>query len=577
MRMLYKYPQAEFPYAALVEENRRRGPNEPEFELLDTGVFDDDRYFDVEVDYAKAAPDDILMHIIVDQSRPRPAPLHVLPQLWARNTWSWKPGPRNRRLRARAARRDRARRTRACRRCGWSATARPRLLFCENETNAAAVRGRRPAGYFKDGINDYVVAATAAAVNPARVGTKAAAHYLRPIPARRRRPRPAAAAPVRARPAAFDDFDAIIERRRDEADEFYAALQNDIADPDARARAASGARRHAVDEAVLLFRCPRWLHGDPAQPPPPPSAARAQRRLAAPQQRRHHLDAGQVGVSRGTPPGTWPFTASRLALIDPDFAKDQLLLLTREWYMHPNGQLPAYEWAFGDVNPPVHAWAAWRVYQIDRERTRHRRPRLSRSAFPQADAEFHLVGEPQGRRGPQRVPGRVSRARQYRHFRPQRAVADRRPHQPGRRHRLDGDVFAEPDAHRPGTGARTTTSTRTSRPSSSSTSSTSPQAMTNIGGDGIGLWDEEDEFYYDVLHLPDGQPRAAAGALDGRADPAVRGRGARRIACSSTCPNSPRRLRWFLDYRPDLAKLVSRWHEPAATSVTCCRCCAGIG
>ena len=146
-----------------------------------------------------------------------------------------------------------------------------------------------------------------------------------------------------------------------------------------------------------------------------------------------------VSVVRRLGPG---LSLRPLALIDPEFAKDQLVLLTREWYMHPNGQLPAYEWAFGDVNPPVHAWAAWRVYQIDRERAAARGDRAFLEArLPQADAELHLVGEPQGRRGPQHLPGRIPRARQHRRVRPQRAAADRRLHQPGRRHRLDGDVL----------------------------------------------------------------------------------------------------------------------------------------
>ena len=218
-----------------------------------------------------------------------------------------------------------------------------------------------------------------------------------------------------------------------------------------------------------------WLEGDPAQP----AAARRARATAATASGRTSTTTTSSrcptnGNIPGTPPGTWRSTASPLALVDPDFAKEQLMLLLREWYMHPNGQLPAYEWAFGDVNPPVHAWAAWRVYKIDKKRARRRRPQVSRARLPQAAAQFHLVGESQRRRGPQRLPGRLSRARQHRRLRPQRAAADRRPHRAVRRHELDGHVLPEHAGDRAGTGAATIRPTKTSPASSSSISSTSP-------------------------------------------------------------------------------------------------------
>src|SRR3954453_21342702 len=232
MRMLYKYPQAAFPYAQLVEENGRRGTDQPEFELLDTGVFDGDRYFDVEITYAKAAPDDILMEIVATNRGPDPAPLHVLPQLWARNTWSWKPGVAKPMLR-----RTKASETVATRphlpAMRLVCDGAPDLLFCENETNVRRLWGQDSAGYFKDGINDYVVAGDPGAVNPAGCGTKAAAHYKLLIPGGgsvrlRLRLMPYEAAD------GFAEFDGIMALRRAEADAFYAALQADIADPDAR-------------------------------------------------------------------------------------------------------------------------------------------------------------------------------------------------------------------------------------------------------------------------------------------------------------------------------------------------------
>ncbi len=337
-----------------------------------------------------------------------------------------------------------------CSRCGWSATGSPELLFCDNESNALRLWGHERVGYPKDSINDYIVGGHDAAVNPARVGTKVAAHYRFTVPA-------GGQVSVRVRltanGAGLDDFDAVMQQRRAETDEFYAALQSGIDDAEARL-----VQRHAFagmlwSKQYYHLDIRQWLRGDPLGPKPPPS------RLEGRNIDWLHLYNSDV-ISM---PDKWEypwyaawdlaFHCVVLAQVDPDFAKDQLILLTREWYMHPNAQLPAFEWEFGDVNPPVHAWAAWRVYEIDREaRGGKGDVRVPRTRLPQADAEFHLVGEPQGRRRAQHFPGRVSRSRQHPHFRPQPAPADRRPDQPGRRHRLDGDVHAEPDARGPRTG-----------------------------------------------------------------------------------------------------------------------------
>ena len=239
---------------------------------------------------------------------------------------------------------------------------------------------------------------------------------------------------------------------------------------------------HAVVEAVLPLR--RAATGSSGDPGAAAAAARSAGTAATTTGRTSTTPTSSrcrtSGSTRGTRRGTSRSTASPLALVDSEFAKDQLVLLLREWYMHPNGQLPAYEWAFGDVNPPVHAWAAWRVYKIEKQRTRRGRPRVPRARLPQAAAQLHVVGEPQGRRGQQRLPGRLPRPRQHRRLRPQRAAADRRPPRAVRRHQLDGDVLPQPAAHRARARAATTRPTRTSPASSSSTSSTSPHAMNNL-------------------------------------------------------------------------------------------------
>ena len=370
LRGLYKYPQAAFPYGRLLDENRRAGLHAPEYELLDTGIFDEDRYFDVFVEYAKAGTDDLCIRITAINRGPDPAPLHLLPTLWFRNTWDFGlPG-------GRPALREVA--------GGEPGTAvihathdtlgEMRLvgegaaLFTDNETNTARVFGSPNAAPFqKDGIGRCMVDGERGAVNPARVGTKAALHSWQVVP-------PGGTFEIRLRLSASgerrtlgEDFDAVMAARRREADEFYADLAPDGLDADARSVQRQAFAGMMWNKQFYHYVVERWLDGDPGQPTPPPE------RLAGRNHDWRHLFNDDI-LSL---PDTWefPWFASwdlafhclPLALADPDFAKRQLTLLTREWYMHPNGQLPAYEWAFGDVNPPVHAWAAWRVYTIERK------------------------------------------------------------------------------------------------------------------------------------------------------------------------------------------------------------------
>ncbi|MBV9122759.1 MAG: glucosidase, partial [Planctomycetes bacterium] len=374
LKMLYKYPQRAFPYDQLVEENRRRGKDQPEFELLDTGIFDDDRYFDVFVEYAKAGPDDLLLRISIHNRGPEEAVLHLLPQLWFRNTWSWKGDPHKPSLAAAgpgaitAHHPDLDEYT-------LHAEGGPTLLFCDNETNAPRLFGVNGVkAFYKDAFHDYVIHGVKTAVNPERTGTKAAAHYLLPVPAQ-------GSTVVRLRltnssPAdPFPDIEDIVNQRRAEADVFYAELQARIADEDARLVQRQALAGMIWCKQFYCYDVTEWLNGDPAQPPPPP-----QRRQGRNSDWRHLNAANLLSM-----PDKWEypwfaawdlaFHCICLALIDPEFAKRQLVLLTREWYMHPNGQLPAYEWDFGDVNPPVHAWAAWRVFQIDRNSRRRKASR----------------------------------------------------------------------------------------------------------------------------------------------------------------------------------------------------------
>ena len=377
MKYLYKYPQAKFPYARLVEENRRRGRGEPEFELLDTGVFDEDRYFDVFVEYAKAASDDLLLRIDIVNRGPEPAELTVLPTVWFRNTWSWGLDVRRPRLRQGDAGYEGGngmsvielahdyygRRRLLC-------EGAPPLLFTENETNLQRLYGGENSSlYVKDGINDYIVQGRKDAVNPLQIGSKAAAQYVLTIGPGQTTTLQLRLTDQETADSCFGSgFDETFAQRRHEADEFYRELEPDGLSEDARRVQRQSFAGLLWSKQFYHYEVSRWLRGDPGQPEPLRS------RLHGRNSDWTHLYNADV-ISM---PDKWEypwyaawdlaFHCVPLALVDPAFAKEQLILLLREWYMHPNGQLPAYEWALGDVNPPVHAWAAWRVYKIEKKR-----------------------------------------------------------------------------------------------------------------------------------------------------------------------------------------------------------------
>ncbi len=375
-RWRYHYPQAAFPYQDLIDQNRSRSREEPEYELLDTGVFDEDRYWIVEVHYAKASADDLLMAVQVTNAGPEPATLHVLPTTWFRNTWSWDTGAAKPAMRA----------------VGDSAVgidhpfigpmellagpgpdgALPTALFCENETNEQRLFGAAPVTpYPKDGINDHVVSG-AATVNPDRTGTKAAFWYQVTVPAgetaelrlRLRQP-PIKAPRGKANSPLGAQFDQVIAQRRAEADEFYAELTPAGASADEAMVMRQAFAGMLWSKQLFYYDVARWLDGDPTQPTPPAQ------RLTGRNSRWRNFDAFDIMSM----PDKWEypwyaawdlaFHCVALAHVDPAFAKYQLILLCREWFQHPNGALPAYEWDFGDVNPPVQAWAAVEVFAID--------------------------------------------------------------------------------------------------------------------------------------------------------------------------------------------------------------------
>ena len=561
-RMLYKYPQGEYPYGYLVEENRRHGIGQQELELIDTGLFDEGRYFDVFVEYAQAAPDDILMRVTAENRGPEPAPLHLLPQVWFRNTWSWKTNARKPILRYIED--------------GVLRAEHPGLgvyhiyfdgpgvaLFCENETNARRLwNDTSRSGYWKDAFHDRVVHGRLEAVNPDRHGTKAAAWHQALVPAggrlqiQLRLTKEANAAP-------FRDFSQLIEIRRKEADDFFETLQIGIESADARAVQRQAFAGMIWSKQYFFFDVPQWLKGDPTQPPPP-----AQRRHGRNAEWEHLNNADIISM-----PDKWEypwyaawdlaFHCIPFAHIDPEFAKEQLILLTREWYMHPNGQIPAYEWAFGEVNPPVHAWATWRVFQIDRkrrgddgdlqflERVFHklmlnftwwvnRKDAEGRNVFQGGFLGLDNIGV-FDRSSPLPTGGHIDQADGTSWMAMYALNLMRIALELAQYNPVYEDVatkFFEHFLH-------------------------IARAMTHIGGDGagVGLWNEEDQFFYDVLHLPGGnkQPlkvRSMVGLIPLFAVETLEPELLERV------PNFKRRLQWFLKYRPDLASLVSHWNEP---------------
>ncbi len=560
MKMLYKYPQAEFPYARLVEENRRRGKDQHEFELLDTGLFNEDRYFDVFVEYAKAGPEDILISITAHNRGPEAAPLHLLPTIWFRNTWNW--GQNGHKPALSAANKnaitikqgDLGEYNLYC-------EGAPDLLFCENETNARRLYNFPGApGYFKDGINDYIVQSIENAVNPMQQGTKAAAQYAVEVAA-------GSALTIRLRlsgaPASkpFADFDRLFQARRQEAGEFYAELQAPIQNEDEKQVQRQAFAGMLWSKQFYYFDVPQWLNGDPGQPAPPAERKRGRNREWI------HLNNADI-ISM---PDKWEypwyaawdlaFHCLPLAMVDPDFAKDQLVLLTREWYMHPNGQLPAYEWAFGDVNPPVHAWAAWRVFQIDRKMSGGNGDlAFLERVFQKLLLNFTWWVNRKDSEGSNIFEGGFLGLDNI-------GVFDRSSALPTGGHIEQSDGTSWMAMYSLNLMRIALELARHNHVYEDLATKFFEHflyiagAMANIGGDGADLWDAHDEFFYDVLHLPQGERiplkvRSMVGLIPLFAvetlDPEL----------LEQVPEFKQRLEWFLNYRPDLASLVSRWQEP---------------
>jgi hypothetical protein len=565
LKALYKYPQRPFPYDELVAENRRRGKDDPEYELLDTGVFDGDRYFDVLVEYAKASPDDILIRITAANRGPEPAALHLLPTLWFRNTWSWgrngegyppKPaierGSSGRELIARHSTLG-----------DYHLEAEPHrgvaptFLLTDNETNVERLYGAPSASpYTKDAFHEYVIAGRHDAVNPAGVGTKAAAYYHLDVPAGER-------VTVRLRLSEADQtpvepfggaFDRTFAARIREADEFYAAHAPAPATPEERAVLRQGYAGLLWSKQFYYYVVRDWVAGDPAQPPPP--AAREGGRNA---EWTHVYNRDVLSM-----PDKWEypwFAAWDLAFhmipfarIDPHFAKEQLLLLLREWYMHPNGQIPAYEFAFSDVNPPVHAWAVWRVYKMTGPRGQRDRLFLER-AFQKLLLNFTWWVNRKDPEGRNLFAGGFLGLDNI-------GVFDRSRPLPtgGRLEQADGTAWM---AFYCNTMLSIALELAREDPAYEDIASkffehfiAIAEAINTLGG--TGLWAEDDGFYYDQLHccgtMTPLRIRSLVGIIPLIAVEVL------EESVIAKLPGFRKRMRWLLENRPEVTHQIACMH-----------------
>jgi hypothetical protein len=568
MRMIYRYPHAAFPYDDLIVASAGRSRMEPELEIWDTGAFDSG-FFDIEIEYAKAEPDDILIRATAKNFGSSTAPLHLLPAIWFRNTWSWGRDHRKPYLQERT-RTEFGIDTIEAKHHALGTYAlycegAEKLLFTENESNGRLLWGvANSSPFVKDSINDCIVHDRIDLVNPNRVGTKAAAHYrvaISPGQSRTIRLR-LRKIDKRKRIEPFADFDKTFSMRKSEADEFY----SDLAPPSLPGKHRAIQRQALAgmlwNKQFYHYIVEQWLEGDPGQPPPPEERWKG-RNFAW----RHLYNERVMSM-----PDKWeyPWYASwdlafhciPLALVDPAFAKCQLDLVVREWYQHPNGEVPAYEWNFSDVNPPVIAWAAWRVFQIERKQTGRGDRAFLETIFHKMLLTFTWWVNRKDLEGNNIFEGGFLGLDNI-------GVFDRSARFP------DGTRLEQSD----GTSWMGMFSLNLMRIAIELAREDHvyeniatkffehflgiAAAMNSRCGSGIGLWNEEDEFYYDVLHTPGGRylplkVRSLVGLMPLLAVETI------QPQLIEMLPGFKARLEWYLTHRPDLASLVSRWQETGA-------------
>ena len=565
MKFLYKYPQGAYPYAQLKEENAKRGKGAPEYELIDTGVFDDDRYFDVFVEYAKADADDICTLITIANRGSESASVRVLPSLWFRNTWAWNGTSEKPIIR------------KSTEHIGVLEVVgedigvyelhyegSPETLFTENDTNFAKLYGgSNPQPYVKDAFHSFVVDGCKEAVNPEQVGTKAALHYQLEVPAEgevtiRLRLRKSGTNSI-GKIALKKEFEQVFADRKMESDEFYESVIPQTCDPDTRAIMRQAFAGLLWSKQFYHYIVRDWFKGDPAFPGPPDGRKEG----------RNHAWGHLYNSDVISMPDKWEypwyaawdlaFHCVALAQVDAEFAKDQLVLMLREWYMHPNGQIPAYEWAFGDVNPPVHAWASYQVYLIDKKKNGGRGDRaFLERIFHKLTLNFTWWVNRKDPEGQNVFQGGFLGLDNI-------GVFDRSAMLPtgGHIEQSDGTSWMAMYSLDMLAIALELASEDTVYEDVASKFWEHfiyiARAMNHMGDDGMSLWDEKDGFFYDVLHTAEGERipmrvRSMVGLIPLYAvqtmEPEVLDR----------MPAFRRRLHWFIDNRPDLTENLACMH-----------------
>jgi hypothetical protein len=559
MKMLYKYPQAEFPYKQLADESRKRSRLEPEYELIDTGIFNENKYFDVYIEYAKGSADDVLIKITATNRGAETAFINLLPTLWFRNTWSWGYNSFKPTMVANSDRSVNIMHEKLGQYFLY-AEENSELLFCDNETNMKRLYNvENPTAYCKDGINDYVIKGDTSAVNNNKSGTKASVSYKHHVPAgesftiRLRLCNYASENP-------FGNFDEVFADRTRDNEVFYNEMHQGVESPDLRLVQRQAYAGMLWTKQFYYFNIKQWLDGDPNQ-------------IAPPEERKHGRNAHWRHMSNEniiSMPDKWEypwyaawdlaFHTLPLARLDPSFAKRQLEILLREYYMHPNGQIPAYEWNFGDVNPPVHAWATLKVYDIDKQQNNgigdieflekifhklllnftwwvNQKDSGGNNIFEGGFLGLDNIGV-FDRSRPLPTGGTIEQADgtswmamfSLNMLKIALEISEHRP-----AYQDMASKFFEHFLHIAG-------------------------ALANIGGNGVELWDNEDSFFYDVLHTPDGRStplkvRSMVGLIPLYAVEVLEPHYLERL------PLFKKRVEWVLANRPDLAALISRWND----------------
>lgn len=560
MKMLYKYPQQAFPYETLLQENRRRSKEDPEFELMDTGIFENNEYFDIFIEYAKSAQEDILIKITAYNRHTEPAPLTVLPSLWFRNRWSWGHHEKDLSI-SKISDTAVAVRHHTLGEYFFYSESPSEWLFTENESNTIRLyqydNGKK---YFKDAFNDYVVDQMKKAVNPTGTGTKVAAYCCLDIPG-------GESAVLQFRLCKdslnkpFSDFKERFDLRKKETDIFYQDLQKKMKSAEEQLIHRQALAGLLWNKQFYNYSVSRWLEGDPAGMPPP-AGHQVSRNLNW----KHINNADIISM-----PDKWefPWYASwdlgfhclSLALVDPDFAKQQLSILTKEWYMHPNGQLPAYEWNFDDTNPPVHAWATLEVYKMDKQQNNGKGDLFFlESVFQKLLINFTWWVNRKDDKGSNIFSGGFLGLDNI-------GVFDRNTKLPSgvRIEQADGTSWMAMYAlNMMQISLELAVHNKVYEDMASKFFEhflyIAGAVMNMMGIADTGLWDEEDGFFYDELSTDDTHSiklklRSMVGLIPLFAVAVIKDETLKKL------PKFAARMQWFLEHRQDLASLVSRWTE----------------